>query len=157
MLGFTQPTGYYAPSNSAVSIIGEQKSDNTIASMVHKKIGAIYIQYDSKMTKDEMLEKYTNENKLQTMGFRILGWFLMFVGLKLLFEPLMNLLNLVPILGQLANWATTFICALISCALSLFTIGIAWFAYRPLLSLLLIIIGGIITMFVKKNLIKAEQ
>ncbi len=146
----------YAPTDTPISIIGEQKEDNTISSMVHKKIGAIYIQYDGKMSKDEMLEKYTNDNKIQTMGFRFLGWLLMFIGLKLFFEPLMNILNFIPILGKLADMATTFIFALITLVLSLFTISIAWFAYRPLLSLLLILIGGIITMFIKKNLIKKE-
>ena len=147
----------YAPSDTPISIIGEQKEDNTISSMVHKRIGAIYIQYDGKMTKDEMLEKYTNDNKIQTMGFRFLGWILMFAGLKLFFEPLINILNLVPILGQFANMATTFIFALITFALSLFTIAIAWFAYRPLLSLFLIITSGIIAIFVKKKLIKTED
>lgn len=147
----------YAPSDTTISIIGEQKNDNTIVSMVHKNIGAIYIQYDGKMTKDEMLEKYTNDNKMQTMVLRFLGWILMFVGLKLFFEPLMNILNLVPILGKLADYTTTFIFALITFVLSLFTIAIAWFAFRPMLSLLLIIIGGTIIMFVKKKLIKKEN
>ena len=142
----------YAPSNTPISIIGEQKSDNTVVSMIHKKIGAIYIQYNGKMTKDEMLDKYTNDNKIQTMGLRFLGWFLMFLGLKLFFEPLMNILNLIPIIGQLANTATTFVFALITFVLSLFTISVAWFAYRPLLSLLLILICGSIIYFVKTKL-----
>ena len=142
----------YAPSDSAVSIIGEQKSDNTIVSMIHKKLGAIYIQYDGKMTKDEMLEKYRNDNKILTMFLRFLGWFLMFIGLKLFFEPLMSILNFIPILGKLADTATTFIFALITFILSLFTISIAWFAYRPLLSLSLIAIGTLTAFFVKKKL-----
>ena len=144
----------YAPSGSAISIIGEQKSDNTIVSMIHKKLGAIYIQYDGKMTKAEMLEKYRNDNKFLTVFLRVLGWFLMFIGLKLFFEPLMSILNFIPVLGQLADTATTFIFALITLILSLFTISIAWFAYRPLLSLLLIAIGGLIAFFVKKKLSK---
>jgi len=144
----------YAPSDSAISIIGEQKFDNTITSMVHKKLGKIYIQYDGKMTKDEMLEKDRNDSKILTMGLRFLGWFLMFIGLKLFFEPLMGILNFVPILGKAADTVTTFIFALITFALSIFTISIAWFAYRPLLSISLIIIGTIITVFVKKKLIK---
>lgn len=147
----------YAPSNTAISIIGEQKSDNTIVSMIHKKIGAIYIQYDGKMTKEEMLEKYRNDNKILTMGLRFLGWFLMFIGLKLLFEPLMSILNFIPILGNIADTATTFIFALITLALSLFTIAIAWFAYRPILSLLLIITGSIITVLIRKNFKKAHK
>ena len=147
----------YAPSDTAISIIGEQKSDNTISSKIHKNIGAIYIQYDGKMTKDEMLEKYTNDNKMLTMGLRFLGWFLMFIGLKLFFEPLMNILNLVPLLGQLANFTTTFIFASVTFVLSLVTIAFAWFAYRPLLSLLLIITCGIIALKKKKKLIKTEQ
>ena len=142
----------YAPSGSAISIIGEQKSDNTIVSMIHKKLGKIYIQYDGKMTKDEMLEKYRNDNKMLTMFLRFLGWFLMFIGLKLFFEPLMSILNFIPILGKLADTATTFIFALITFILSLFTISIAWFAYRPLLSISLIATGGLIAYFAKKKL-----
>jgi len=144
----------YAPSESAISIIGEQKSDNTIVSMVHKKLGAIYIQYNGKMTKDEMIEKYTNDNKILTMWLRFLGWLLMFIGLKLFFEPLMSILNFIPILGKLADTATTFILGLVTLVFSLFTISIAWFAYRPLLSITLIVIGGLIAIFVKKKLIK---
>ena len=147
----------YAPSETSISIIGEQKSDNTIASMIHKKFGAIYIQYDGKMTKAEILEKYRNNNKILTMGLRFLGWFLMFLGLKLFFEPLVNFLNFIPILGNLANAATTFIFALITFVLSLFTISIAWFVYRPLLSISLIILGTMIAIFVKKKFIKANK
>lgn len=142
----------YAPSGSPVSIIGEQKNDNTIVSFIHKKLGKIYIQYDGKMTKDEMLEKYRSNNKILTLILRFAGWLLMFIGLKLFFEPLMSILNFVPVLGKLADTATTFILALITFILSLFTISIAWFAYRPLLSLSLIAIGGGIAFFVKKKL-----
>ena len=104
------------------------------------------------MTKDEMFEKYKNDNKILTMALRFLGWFLMFIGLKLFFEPLMSILNFVPVIGKLADTATTFIFAIITFILSLFTISIAWFAYRPLLSLSLIAIGGLIAYFVKKRL-----
>ena len=142
----------YTPSGSAISIIGEQRSDNTVVSMIHKKLGAIYIQYDGKMSKYEMLEKYRNDNKIITMILRFLGWFLMFLGLKLFFEPLMSILNFIPILGKLADTATTLIFALITFMLSLFTISIAWFAYRPLLSLSLIAIGCSIAFFVNKKL-----
>lgn len=144
----------YAPSGSVISIIGEQKSDNTIVSMIHKKLGKIYIQYDGKMTKDEMLDKYRNDNKVLTMFLRFFGWFLMFIGLKLFFEPLMNILNFIPVLGKLADTATTFIFALITFILSLFTISIAWFAYRPLLSISLIALGGLTAYFVKKKINK---
>lgn len=127
----------YSPTNTDISIIGQQNSDNTISSLPFKKSG-IYIQYNGKMTKDEIIETYRKENSVFTMFIRLGGWLLMLIGLKLIISPIITILNLVPIVGKLADMLTLFILALISLALSLITIAIAWIAYRPLISISLL-------------------
>ena len=147
----------YAPSNSEISIIGEQRSDNSIVSAENKKLGEIYIQFNGKMTKDEIIKTYRTKNRISTMIFRFLGWLLMFIGLKLVFEPLTLVLKFIPILGKITNSAISLVLGLISAVLSLFTIAIAWFAYRPVLSILLILIGIIIGLYIKENFVKADK
>ena len=141
----------YSPSNTYISIIGQQNSDNTISSLPFKKTG-IYIQYNGKLTKDEIIDTYRKENSFFTMLIRLGGWLLMLIGLKLIISPLITILNLIPLLGEFANVLSLFIFALISLALSLITVAIAWVAYRPIVSISLIIIS-IIAIVLVRNLI----
>lgn len=138
----------YAPSGTKISVIGEQKSDDSIVPMISEK-GSIYIQYDGLLTQDEMLKKFRHINSLFTWVFRLVGLLLMFVGLKIIVNPLIVIAKFIPPLASLVSFISSTVIFLISLILSMITIGIAWFAYRPLMSILLFGLVVMIIFFAK--------
>ena len=141
----------YVPSGTAVSIIGQQNFNNTISEMTTKS-GAIYLQYNGILTLDEMLNKYKQLNMLLTFMLRLAGFIIMFFGMKLLISPIITIAGIIPYLSETAEFISSFILFFVALILSLLTIAIAWFAYRPLLSICLIASAGIIIYFIKQNL-----
>ena len=146
----------YVPSGINISIIGQQKANDTITNMELKNSFA-YLQTDGLKTKDEMINSFRKGNKFFTNLIRFVGWLLMFIGLNMLINPLVVLFKIVPFASRLVGFLTSGIMFLVSLILSLLTIAIAWFAYRPMLSIgLLVAICGIIYL-IKTKYKQAEQ
>lgn len=137
------------PSGTPISIIGKQKPDDTLTYMTVKD-SAVYLQQDGIKDKAEMLYSFKQGNKILTIVLRVVGWLMMFFGLNAIINPLVVIFKVVPFVEKIAGAITGGVLFLVSLALSLLTIAIAWFVYRPLLSIgLLAVIGGIV--FVLKN------
>lgn len=133
----------YIPSGAEVSIIAQQKSDNTLDAMPYKK-SSVYVQQGGIKDKAAMIDTFRQNNKMVTIFLRILGWFLMFSGLNMMIDPLIVIFKVVPFVANVLRFFSKGVVALVTLALSLLTIAIAWLAYRPFLSIFLIaLIGGI--------------
>ena len=146
----------YVPSGTAVSVIGQQNSDNTISAYPYKNMD-IYIQYDGNLSQDEIISAYRQDNSNFTLFVRIAGFLLMFLGLKLFISPIVDIFNLIPILGKIADFLLTIVLLLISLSLSLITIALAWFAYRPMLSVAIAVVVVLITIIIKKIIDNAKN
>ncbi len=154
-VGDVKITFSYVPSGAEVSVLGQQKSNNTISKVMTDN-GDIYLQYDGNLSKNEMLHKFKRANTMMTNLFRLLGWFMMFMGLKMLADPLVTIAKVLPFLASIVSFITGTVFFLLSVMLSLLTIAIAWFAYRPVLSIvLLVIVGGLA--FMCKKYIAAQK
>jgi len=154
-VGDVKITFSYVPSGAEVSVMGQQRSNNTI-SKVSTDNGDIYLQYDGNMSKNEMLHKFKRANTMMTNVFRLLGWLMMFMGLKMLADPLVALAKVLPFLANIVSFITGVVFFFLSVMLSLLTIAIAWLAYRPVLSIVLfIVIGGLA--FMCKKYISAQK
>lgn len=116
--------------------------------MILKK-GSVYLQQSGLLTKEEMINNFTNSNKIFTNIIRLLGWLLMFGGLSKMINPLVVIFKVVPFVEGIVGFLSGGIVLLVSLALSLLTIAIAWFAYRPTLSVVLLLIVGIIIFLLK--------
>ena len=140
----------YAPSETDISIIGKQMSDNTITGFQMKK-GNIYVQYNGILTQDEMVSKFKSQNSFITNVLRVVGFLMMFFGLNLIIDPIITILKFIPFVAGIASFFTTGIVFLVSLILSLLTIAIAWFANRPLVSIgLILLIAGISYLIIQK-------
>ena len=104
-----------------------------------------------------MINSFRKGNAMFTNIIRILGWFLMFLGLSMLINPLLVILKIIPFFEKIVGFFTGGIIFLISAALSLLTIAIAWLAYRPGLSVGLLTVVGVIFFMVKKKLKPAKD
>ena len=147
----------YVPSGVNISIIGQQKADDTITSLTIKD-SSVYLQMSGLKTKDEMVNSFRKGNQIFTNLIRLVGWLLMFIGLNMLINPLVVIFKILPFASRIVGFITSGIMFLISLALSLLTIAIAWFAYRPVMSIILLaVIGGLIYLIKTKFKPTQEQ
>eukprot|EP00658_Telonema_sp_P-2_P027407 TRINITY_DN21164_c0_g1_i2.p1 TRINITY_DN21164_c0_g1~~TRINITY_DN21164_c0_g1_i2.p1 ORF type:complete len:259 (-),score=41.26 TRINITY_DN21164_c0_g1_i2:395-1171(-) len=86
----------------------------------------------------EILSMLSKRNSAKTTLFRGVGYLLMLFGFYLVVQPIPTLFSVVGFLGELTGWALFILCALLACAGSCTTIGMAWFFYRPLVTAILL-------------------
>ena len=107
-----------------------------------------------------MFQTAVAANETMTWILRLVGLFLMFMGFNLLFGPLDTIMRMIPFIGAVVDFGTTLIAGLLAFGLTLMTISIGWIFYRPVLGIILFLVGsgaiaGIIFLAVKANKKKA--
>lgn len=119
----------------------------TQASIIAKQQGDTLVSYQTKVGKPLLLMKAGDEsaevmfanaqsaNNTMAWILRLVGFLLMFGGLRTILAPLSVLGDVVPFIGDLIGVGTGLIAFLIALPLTLLTIAIAWVFYRPLLAL----------------------
>ena len=165
---FTEPNppllrdgGLYFGANPIMPQVGDLKVSWQILkpgpfSIVGRQSGASITPYPTKagtfielvapgfVSAGDMFDRAVKENIALTWGMRIAGTIFMFLGIRLLFNPLASLGRTVPFVSRLLATGITLFCAVLAAMLSLLVIGTAWFAYRPLLTFaLLVIMAGL--------------
>ena len=86
----------------------------------------------------EMFKAAEAQNKLITWLVRLSGFLLMFIGLALVFRPLSVVADILPFVGSLIGFGTGLLAFFGALIASMLTVSVAWFFYRPLLSVALI-------------------
>ncbi|MFP5214066.1 MAG: TMEM43 family protein [Acidobacteriota bacterium] len=87
---------------------------------------------------ETMFNTAKEENKLLAWILRAVGAVFMFIGFVLILKPISVFFDVLPILGDIAGLGTGLIAFVVSLSLSLLIVAIAWFSYRPILSVSLI-------------------
>lgn len=84
-------------------------------------------------------------NMMMAWILRLVGFLMMFIGVKMVLAPLQVLADVVPFIGSIVGFGTGIVAFVVAAPCTLITIAIAWFFYRPVLScILLAIAGGIV-------------
>ena len=146
----------YAPSGVTISLIGNQNPNNTISAHP-TKYGKIYWQEDDLADKATMLKNFKAHNSMRTNLVRLVGWLLMFFGLLLISGPLSAIAKFIPFLGNVTGFLGAIVALLNSLVLSIITIAIAWFAYRPFSAILLLLVAGLIIYGINNMISKNKQ
>ena len=131
-----------------VSIMAVQNGD-TFEAFTSKKGKDIYTIVKGNKTGIQILEDMTSSNKFAKWFLRLLGIFLTVSAFGSMFSFINTLANKVPVLGNIVSGTTSFISTVLGIAVSLVVIAIAWFRFRPILSIILIVIGGALVFFLK--------
>jgi hypothetical protein len=94
-------------------------------------------------TKDAaaMFQTAQDENTMMTWILRVVGVFLMFAGFSLILAPISVLASFIPLLGNIAGFGTSLIAMIATAITAPVIIAIAWFFYRPLLSVIILAVG----------------
>jgi predicted tellurium resistance membrane protein TerC len=77
-------------------------------------------------------------NVTRTWIVRFVGLVMMYLGLMMVFKPLVTVADVLPFLGGLLKIGLGLFSGIIAFALSLVTIAIAWIFYRPVLAIILL-------------------
>ena len=89
-----------------------------------------------------MFKDAQDENRLWTWLIRLGGIVLMFIGFARIMNPLKVLADVVPILGDIVGVGTGLIAFLCTVVIAPLVIAVAWFAYRPLLAAIVLVVGA---------------
>uniref|UniRef100_A0A7S3YUB5 Uncharacterized protein n=2 Tax=Lotharella globosa TaxID=91324 RepID=A0A7S3YUB5_9EUKA len=79
----------------------------------------------------ELLKRNESNARVVQMILRVVGWIMMFVGLQLVFEPLLTVLDMIPIIGPIVRFSVSLLAFLFTLLLSFIIIAVAWFSSRP--------------------------
>ena len=131
---------YQASTIDAASVVGVQRGD-TLVPYTAQNGRKIYLVEEGLRTAEEMFQTAVASNTFKTWMLRVGLMVLLFLGFKALFGVVDVIASILPFLG----WITSSVTSLISLALTLVvggaTMAIAWFYFRPVLSLVIIGIG----------------
>ena len=151
-IGDVRITWTMVPAEMPVSIIAVQ-TGNTFAPYIAKSSGyKVDLLSTGIKTKEEMFQNAEEANTMWTWILRFVGWFIMYIGLKMIFQPLSVLGDVLPILGNIIGMGTGILAFLLSSAVALVVIALAWVFYRPVLGICLLAVAvGLIVLLIKKK------
>jgi hypothetical protein len=139
-----------------VSLIAQQ-TGSSFAPYQAKAGGTIELLQTGTVTANAMFKKAEQDNAILTWILRVVGFFLMFAGLSMMFKVLSVAADLLPFLGSIIGAGTGMIAFLIAAVLSLITIAVAWIVFRPLLGIVLLAVAIGLIVLIKGKLVKAKQ
>ena len=129
---------------AAVTLVGKQHGQTLRPYTTSNGRQLFFVEMGNRSAQ-EVFDDAIAGNKVLTWILRGVGFFLMFLGLSLLFGPLGVIADVIPLFGSIVRTGTSLVAFLIAAPLSLLTISFAWLFYRPLLSILLFAaVGGLV-------------
>lgn len=123
------------------SFVGQQQPDGLHA--YRAKNGQQFLLAGTGVqSSDDLFQTAHEDNRTLTWILRGVGLLVLFIGFSSLFAPVNLLASYIPILGSLVSGAVTIVAAAATAIVGPLVIAIAWFAYRPLVSVIVIALGA---------------
>lgn len=142
-----------------VSVLGKQVGD-TIAEYTTKKNTNIKKIVKGTTNGTGMINEIESANKFIKWVYRFLGIFLIVIGISSILGPITTLIGYIPFVGKVVNSMIGVISFLVGLAISLVVIAISWFAARPIVAIVSLVIAAalifVFVKYVKKNKGKVE-
>jgi hypothetical protein len=125
-----------------------------MASIVADQAGSSFIPYRAKaggsvelisagqVPAADMFKEAQDDNRIWTWLIRAGGVVAMFIGFCLIMGPIGVLADIVPILGDVVRAGTGLIGLLCTAVIAPLVIAIAWFVYRPIVAVAVLVVGG---------------
>jgi Transmembrane protein 43 len=132
---------YRAVPAGAVSIVGRQSGSDFADYQTHAGDKLLIVKPGTKSA-IEMFNTAQSENKMWTWIIRIVGAAMMYVGFQLIFAPLVVVADVVPMIGNVLGAGASLVSFIATAVLAPLVIAIAWLWYRPLVSIIVLAVGG---------------
>ena len=92
----------------------------------------------------QMFKEAEDANKLMTWIIRAVGLVLLGVGFALFMSPLGVIGDVIPFIGSIVRLGTGIVSFFLAIVVGTITIAIAWFYYRPLLAIGILVVGAVV-------------
>lgn len=144
---------------STVSLIGVQ-TGQTFTSYQTKTGTAILLVEEGTLTAPQMFTMAQDRNTVMTWVIRAGGFFMMFIGLIMIFRPIVVFADVIPLVGTMLGAGIGLFAFLGAAVLSFITIAIAWIVYRPVIGITMIVLAAaalywLVSVGVKKKAARA--
>jgi len=130
---------FYDVKTWVVSLIGQQVWDE-LTSYTSSNWNTISLLKEGKATATTMFAEAHKGNKTLTWILRLAGLALMFYGFSMMLAFLSTLTKILPFLSNIVGAWTSLISFVLTLALGLTTIAIAWIVVRPILGIVLLVL-----------------
>ena len=142
VIGSVRVSFEYNDADSA-SVLAVQ-SGNTFAKYNTKSGTTIFRIKEGIHQGSEIIKDLIDENNFFKWLLRALGTLLVILGIGSIFSPIQKLTNFIPLLGGAVSLVTGLISFVAGLAISLIVIALAWFRFRPVLSISLLVVVAIL-------------
>jgi hypothetical protein len=119
---------------ATVSLVGVQSGQTFVPYRTATDTTILLVE-EGTLTAPQMFKKAEDRNSVMTWVLRGLGFFLMFLGIFMLFRPIVVFADVVPMFGTMLGAGIGFFAFLGAAILSSITIAVAWIVYRPLIGI----------------------
>jgi hypothetical protein len=152
--------GFKAVRPATISLVARQVGNTFEAYPAQAGDQILLVKYGT-LSADAMFKAAQHENAILSWILRGVGFFLMFLGLVMIFRPIAVFADVIPLVGTLLGAGIGIFAGLTAVTLSLVTIAVAWIFFRPVLGigLLVLAVGGLaalISIGLKRRRARAE-
>jgi len=127
-----------------ISVIARQQGDG-FAHYQTQAGDSLFMVDRGTVAAKQMFDEAVAENTFVTWLLRGVGLLLLAVGFGLVMGPIGVIFDVIPFLGSLARLGTGLVAFVLAIAVGTVVIAFAWFWYRPLLALGILVVGALIS------------
>jgi hypothetical protein len=126
---------------TTVSLVGVQTGQSFTPYQTATGTTILLVEEGS-LTAPQMFKKAQDANTFMTWLIRLGGFFLMFLGIFMLFRPIVVFADVLPLFGTMLGAGIGLFAFLGAAILSFITIAIAWVVYRPVIGITMLVLAA---------------
>lgn len=126
-----------------ISVIGRQNGDDFLEYRARNGSEFLLVA-DGDVPAGDMFQDAQDANDMMAWIFRVLGMVLLMVGFGLILAPLGVLADVLPLAGTIVRMGTGLMGFVLGLLVGTVTIALAWLAFRPITTIIILAVGGAI-------------
>lgn len=128
---------------SEISVVARQNGDNFLDYRARNG-HTVFLVADGDTPAADMFQSAQDANNLIAWVIRVVGVILLMVGFGLILAPLGVIADVLPLAGTIVRMGTGLIGFVLGLLVGTVTIALAWLAFRPITTIIILAIGGAI-------------
>ena len=145
-IGDTRVTFSYVP-KQVISVIARQ-TGSTFSNYITSNKRAVLLVQPGAVSAEEMFLEANKQVTFMAWVWRGVGFLVLFLGFKSIVKPVSVMGDVLPFVGNILEAGADVVCILLSLSVGSLVIAIAWFVFRPVLSIGILAAVGCLCYFV---------
>ena len=136
---------YHVAPAGPVSIIGQQSGSDLTPYQTRAGNRILMVKPET-ISAVDMFNDAQRDNVIWAWILRFICAFIMFIGFKLILDPIVVIADVVPFVGNLLNAGAALVAFMVTAVVAPVVIAAAWLWYRPMVSIIVIAVGAGLTL-----------